>query len=74
MAVSFYKASSKSGLMISGFAKAGQVLGNSNYVQRATGAAKFARQYLYDNNSKLLLRSCYKGQDNLISQTLVILE
>lgn len=56
------------GLMISGFAKAGQVLGNSNYVQRAIGAAKFVRQYLYKNDTKTLLRSCYKSSDDTISQ------
>ncbi|KAK6640110.1 hypothetical protein RUM43_008387 [Polyplax serrata] len=56
------------GLMISGFAKAGQVLDNSNYIQRAVGAAKFVRQYLYMNDTKTLLRSCYKSSDNSILQ------
>lgn len=56
------------GLMISGFAKAGQALENQNHIQRAVGAAKFVRRYLYDDSEKTLLRSCYKGEKDEIAQ------
>ncbi|RZC33509.1 spermatogenesis-associated protein 20 [Asbolus verrucosus] len=57
------------GLMISGFAKAGFVLKNQDYINRAILAANFIRKYLYNEENKTLLRCCYKGEDGQIVQT-----
>jgi len=53
------------GMMISAFAKAGQVLGNASYLQRALEAVQFVQKELYRIDSSAaavngkLLRSCY---------------
>ncbi|XP_035696077.1 spermatogenesis-associated protein 20-like isoform X1 [Branchiostoma floridae] len=47
------------GLMISGFARAAQVLGEAQYLDRAVKAAKFVRKKMYDDSTGKLLRSCY---------------
>ena len=54
--------------MISGLARAGQVLDEEVYVKRAVKAAAFARKHLYDDNSGKLLRSCYRGKKDEIMQ------
>lgn len=54
--------------MISGFAKAGFVLKEQDYIARAVQAAKFIRKFLYDEERKTLIRCCYKGEDGGISQ------
>lgn len=54
--------------MISGFAKVGQALNKPEYVQRAVGAAKFVRRYLYNCETKMLTRSCYKGNGGSVVQ------
>jgi hypothetical protein len=61
------------GLMISALAKAGTILARDTYVKRATKAAEFVRQHLYDRQSGCLLRSCYRGQqqENVVSQKYV---
>lgn len=59
------------GLMISGFARAGAAVRNDKYVELATDAAKFVKQYLFDKNKGVLLRSCYRGEDDRIMQTSV---
>ncbi|KAL0276819.1 UNVERIFIED_CONTAM: hypothetical protein PYX00_004307 [Menopon gallinae] len=59
------------GLMISGFAKVGQALCRPEYVQRAVGAAKFVRRYLYNCECKTLIRSCYNGADNCVIQSAI---
>ncbi|XP_045035802.1 spermatogenesis-associated protein 20 isoform X1 [Daphnia magna] len=51
------------GLMISAFAKAGTVLMEDTYVERAVKAAEFVRQHLFDQQSGRLFRSCYRGGD-----------
>lgn len=56
------------GLMISGFAKAGFVLNNQNYTDRAISAANFIKKYLYNEENKSLSRCCYRGDDNRILQ------
>lgn len=58
------------GLMISALAKAGTILARDTYVKRATKAAEFVRQHLYDRQSGRLLRSCYRGdgQQDAVSQ------
>lgn len=55
--------------MISGFARAGAAVRNDKYVELATDAAKFVERYLFDKNKGVLLRSCYRGEDDRIMQT-----
>ena len=50
------------GLMISAFARAGQVLGEAAYVQAAQGAADFIRSKLYDGQTGLLMRRYRQGE------------
>eukprot|EP00062_Callorhinchus_milii_P004807 gi/632943542/ref/XP_007887005.1/ PREDICTED: spermatogenesis-associated protein 20 isoform X1 [Callorhinchus milii] len=56
------------GLMISGFARAGAVLQDKSYVQRAERAATFLRTHLFDSSSKRLLHSCYRGDERTVEQ------
>lgn len=58
------------GLMISGFARAAQVLQQPKYAQYAMDAAQFVHKYLYNAQSGCLLRSAYKGSDGSIAQIL----
>ena len=53
------------GLMISAYARAGQVLDDPNCVETANRAAKFLRDNLYDANRKLLFRSFRDGRSNI---------
>ncbi|XP_066153000.1 spermatogenesis-associated protein 20 [Euwallacea fornicatus] len=57
------------GLMISGFAKAGFVLKNQTYIDRAILAANFIKKFLYNDEEKSLLRCCYRGDEGEITQT-----
>jgi len=50
------------GLMISGFARAYQVLEDEAYLAAATAAADFIRAHLYDEKSGALLRRYRKGE------------
>lgn len=56
-------------LMLSGFAKAAQVLGDDRYAQRAVRNAQFIKKHLYDAVSNRLLRSCYRGDNGGVIQT-----
>ena len=56
------------GLMISGLARAAQVLGEEIYEKRARKAADFVKKYLFDAKSGQLLRSCYRGDDGEVMQ------
>lgn len=56
------------GLMITGFAKASFVLNDDIYLNRAVLAAKFIKNYLYDESTKSLSRCCYRGDENQIVQ------
>uniref|UniRef100_T1JDB8 Spermatogenesis-associated protein 20-like TRX domain-containing protein n=1 Tax=Strigamia maritima TaxID=126957 RepID=T1JDB8_STRMM len=47
------------GLMITAFAKAGQVFGDDSLIARAASAATFLETKLYDQTWKILRRSCY---------------
>lgn len=58
------------GLMISGYARAAQVLQDDKYCQRAMDAAKFLHKYMFKEDSGLLLRSAYKGRDGGVAQIL----
>lgn len=54
--------------MISGFARAGIALNEEAYVQRAIKAARFMKTHLYNPESERLLRSCYRGIEESVSQ------
>ena len=54
--------------MISGLARAAQVLGEDIYEKRARKAAEFVKKYLFDSKSGQLLRSCYRGDDGEVMQ------
>lgn len=55
--------------MISGLARAGVTVGSTKYVELAADTAKFVERYLFDKNKGVLLRSCYRGEDDRIMQT-----
>jgi uncharacterized protein YyaL (SSP411 family) len=50
------------GLMISAFARAAQILGDSAYLEAATRAATFLRTQLYDESRKVLVRNYREGR------------
>ena len=54
--------------MVSGFARAGQVLQAPEFTERALKAATFVRRHLYDSSTGCLLRSCYRDKDGDIAQ------
>ena len=54
--------------MISGFAKAAQVLQQPEYAQYAWDAAQFIHEHLYIPESGILLRSAYKANDGSTAQ------
>lgn len=54
--------------MISGFAKAGQVLDSPEYVRRAIRAADFVYQHAFIKDKGRLLRTCYTGEQSTITQ------
>ncbi|CAG9135014.1 unnamed protein product [Plutella xylostella] len=56
------------GLMMSGLARAGQGLGEKDYVEDAIKTAEFIKQYLYDEETKSLIHSCYRAEDGSITQ------
>ena len=53
------------GLMISAYARAAQVLGDSRYLEIATRAASFLRANLYEEKSKLLYRNYRGGRSDI---------
>jgi uncharacterized protein YyaL (SSP411 family) len=57
--------------MISGLSRAASALDNPTYIEYAENTAKFIKRYLYDEQSKILLRSCYRDKDNKIQQSSV---
>lgn len=54
--------------MISGLAFGGAAINNKEYIERAVGAAKFIKQYLFDETKNILLHSCYRDEKNTITQ------
>lgn len=54
--------------MISGLAHAGNATKNKKYVEYAEDAAKFVEKYLFDKEQNVLLRSCYRGEGDVITQ------
>ncbi|KAF7994110.1 hypothetical protein HCN44_011379 [Aphidius gifuensis] len=59
------------GLMISGLAFAGTSTNNKKYIEYAKETAQFIEKYLYDKEKKILLRSCYRSEGNIITQSSV---
>ena len=59
------------GLMISAYAKAGAILGDETYIQRALQTVAFIREHLCDEVNGELLRSCYVDENGGIAQMLV---
>ncbi len=53
------------GLMISGYARAAQVLDDARYLEIATRGANFLRQNLYDSSRKILYRSYRGGRSDI---------
>ncbi|XP_071954098.1 spermatogenesis-associated protein 20-like [Antedon mediterranea] len=49
------------GLMLSAYARAGQVLRDDRFTQIAVRAAEFIKQELYDQNTNTLFRTAYKA-------------
>ncbi|KAK7481023.1 hypothetical protein BaRGS_00027742 [Batillaria attramentaria] len=56
------------GLMMSGMARGGQVLGDTELTNRAIKAAEFVQTHLYLSNENTLLRSCYTSLDGGVAQ------
>ncbi|XP_050684416.1 spermatogenesis-associated protein 20 isoform X1 [Leptidea sinapis] len=56
------------GLMIAGLARAGQGLENKSYVEDAIKTANFVKEHLYDPNTLMLFRSCYKEEDGHVTR------
>ncbi|GFO41818.1 spermatogenesis-associated protein 20 [Plakobranchus ocellatus] len=56
------------GLMISGFARGGQVLEDMSLTQRAVKAAEFLQRYMFDQSSGSLLRSAYTSKSEEVVQ------
>uniref|UniRef100_A0A673M2U3 Spermatogenesis-associated protein 20-like TRX domain-containing protein n=1 Tax=Sinocyclocheilus rhinocerous TaxID=307959 RepID=A0A673M2U3_9TELE len=52
------------GLMLSGFARVGAVLGDKALLERAERAACFLQEHLWDEEGQRILHSCYRG-DNM---------
>jgi uncharacterized protein YyaL (SSP411 family) len=53
------------GLMISAYAKAAQALDEPRYLEAATRAARFLRENLYEEKSKLLFRNYREGRSDI---------
>lgn len=49
------------GLMVSGFAVTGAVLGQERVVSYAINGAKFLKRHMFDVASGRLMRTCYAG-------------
>uniref|UniRef100_A0A8C9QWA2 Spermatosis associated 20 n=1 Tax=Scleropages formosus TaxID=113540 RepID=A0A8C9QWA2_SCLFO len=60
--------SSWNGLMLSGFARVGAVLGDQALVERAEQAAKFLQDHLWDEAKQVILHSCYRGDEMEVEQ------
>ena len=51
------------GLMITGFAKASQALGDKFYLDCAVKAASFIKDHVYDEKKGVLVRNGYRDKD-----------
>ncbi|XP_027714420.1 spermatogenesis-associated protein 20-like [Vombatus ursinus] len=57
------------GLMVSGFAVAGAVLGKEELINQAIDGAKFLKRHLFDVSSGRLLRGCYAAVGGTVEQS-----
>lgn len=57
-----------SGLMLSGFARVGAVLGDKAVLERAERAACFLQEHLWDEEGQRILHSCYRGNNMEVEQ------
>ncbi|XP_053367926.1 spermatogenesis-associated protein 20 [Clarias gariepinus] len=57
------------GLMLSGFARVGAVLGDQILLQRAEQTAQFLQEHLWDEEGQRMLRLCYRGDNMEVVQT-----
>lgn len=56
------------GLMLSGFARVGAVLGDKALLERAERAACFLQDHLWDEDGQRILHSCYRGNNMEVEQ------
>lgn len=56
------------GLMLSGFARVGAVLGDKAVLERAERAACFLQEHLWDEEGQRILHSCYRGNNMEVEQ------
>ncbi|XP_067285380.1 spermatogenesis-associated protein 20 [Pseudorasbora parva] len=56
------------GLMLSGFARVGAVLGDKGLLERAERAAYFLQKHLWDEEGQRILHSCYRGNNMEVEQ------
>lgn len=56
------------GLMLSAYARVGAVLGDKDLLERAVQAGNFIKKHLWDAEQKIILRSCYRGDDMEVQQ------
>ncbi|XP_056152913.1 spermatogenesis-associated protein 20 [Lampris incognitus] len=56
------------GLMLSGYARVGAVLGDKALLERAVQAANFLKEHLWDAERQSILRSCYRSDDMEVEQ------
>lgn len=54
--------------MLSGFARAGAVLGDEALLERAEQAACFLQKHLWDDVDQKILHSCYRGINMEVEQ------
>ncbi|XP_035389721.1 spermatogenesis-associated protein 20 [Electrophorus electricus] len=57
------------GLMLSGLARVGAVLGEGALLQRAEQTARFLHEHLWDGQRQQMLHSCYRGDNMEVAQT-----
>ncbi|XP_051969132.1 spermatogenesis-associated protein 20 isoform X1 [Xyrauchen texanus] len=56
------------GLMLSGFARVGAVLGDKALLERAEQAACFLQEHLWEEEGQRILHSCYRGNNMEVEQ------
>lgn len=58
------------GLMVSGYAVTGAVLGQDRLINYATNGAKFLKRHMFDVASGRLMRTCYTGSGGTVEHRL----
>jgi len=56
--------------MISGLSKAYEAISDESILERAEKAATFLQEHMLNKETGTLLRCCYQGENNSISQML----